>query len=135
MEDLSAEQNQGHHTKQVIKPTIVVKTYYRIFKGNCFRVFQSVEVENPVRFNKVRSNTMVPAECNKICKDKSYSYFGLRHGNLCMCGNKPLSPARKWKMKRCNKMCTGNSSLRCGGGKALNLFKVCTEANCNFSYE
>jgi len=107
----------------------------RLPAGNCYNSWQSMEVKNPVRFNKVRSNTMVPAECNKICKDKSYSYFGLRRGKLCFCGNKPLSPVRKLKMKRCNKMCTGNSSLRCGGGRTLNIFKVCTEANCNFSYE
>ena len=135
MEDLSAEQAQRHPSQQVIRPTSVVQTNNRNFQGNCYNSWQSMEVKNPVRFNKVRSNTMVPAECNKICKDKSYSYFGLRRGKLCVCGNKPLSPARKLKMKRCNKMCTGNSSLRCGGGRTLNIFKVCTEANCNFSYE
>merc|ERR1719357_956889 len=81
------------------------------------------------------SGTMVPAECNKKCKDKNYSYFGVEWSNECRCANRAPSAAAKLEMTKCYRMCSGNSSLRCGGGYAVNAWKVCTGENCNFSYE
>jgi len=81
------------------------------------------------------TNTLDAAECNKKCKDKNYSYFGLKSHRECWCGNKGLSPAWKVEMTKCDKMCIPNPSLRCGGADSVNAWKVCTEENCNFSYE
>ena len=81
------------------------------------------------------SAKLVAADCNKKCKDENYSYFGLQNANECWCGNKAPSLAAKLEMTKCNRMCSGNSSLRCGGADNVNAWKVCTEENCNFSYE
>jgi len=103
--------------------------------GNCYINEKGHSVFNMMPHYTGESSTMVAAECNKKCKDKNYSYFGLKWYNECWCGNKAPSAAAKLEMTKCNAMCSANSSLRCGGAHTVNAWKVCTGENCNFSYE
>jgi len=105
--------------------------------GNCYKSNRrNVLVRNPIRYHVGRATTSDPyTECNEKCKAKNYSYFGLRNAKACWCGKWAPIPTSKLVMTKCNRMCTGNASMRCGGRKALNVWKVCTEANCSFSYE
>jgi len=79
------------------------------------------------------SKSMVPAECNNICADKKYSYFGVQWSQECWCGNEAPNPLLKLEDTKCYKMCRGNPTLRCGGDNKANVWKVCKEINCRFS--
>ena len=136
MEGSQTKQFHGYPFQQVIWSNHV-QAYNKYFKGNCYKSNRrNVLVRNPIRYHVGRATTSDPyTECNEKCKAKNYSYFGLRNAKACWCGKWAPIPTSKLVMKKCNRMCTGNSSLRCGGRRALNVWKVCTEANCSFSYE
>jgi len=121
--------NDGRVTKKTV-PQLPLPA------GNCYKATRDVLVRNPIRYKQGKTTTSDQyAECNEMCKAKNYSIFGLRNAKWCWCGKRAPTPTSKLVMTKCNRMCTGNSSLRCGGRKALNLWKVCTGANCSFSYE
>merc|ERR1711915_858055 len=99
-------------------------------KGNCYS-------DRPRQLPKFagRSSKMVPAECNKICAKMNYAYFGVQYYNECWCGNNAPNIGKKLEILKCNTMCSGNSSLRCGGGLKNNVWKVCNEnEKCKFNY-
>jgi len=79
------------------------------------------------------SDSMVPAECNKKCADKNYSYFGVRWSDECWCGNEAPNPSLKLEKTKCYKICSGNPMLACGGAYEANVWKVCKETDCKFS--
>jgi len=78
------------------------------------------------------SDSMVPFECNKMCADKNYSYFGVRWSNECWCGNEAPDPSLKLAITKCYKVCSGNPMLACGGAHEANVWKVCKDTNCKF---
>ena len=81
------------------------------------------------------SSKMVPAMCNKLCAKMDYVYFGVQWYNECWCGNNTPKMGKKLEMSKCNTMCSGNSSLRCGGGYKANVWKVCKKnKKCKFTY-
>ena len=103
---------------------------YLTIVGNCY-----VNRPGPAPKYVGWDNGMVPAKCNKMCADKKYSYFGVRWSHECWCGNEAPNTLLKLDMKKCFKRCGGDSSLPCGGDHEANVWKVCKETNCEFSYE
>jgi len=81
------------------------------------------------------TSTMIPKECNKKCKEASYSYFGVQHYSECWCGNEAPPLKKLLDPEECDRMCKGNQKLRCGGGYKMNIWKVCSDGNCEFKYE
>jgi len=113
-----------------LKDGTSTSTTVPVSAGNCY-----VNRPGPAPKYVGWDNGMVPAKCNKMCADKKYSYFGVRWSHECWCGNEAPNTLLKLDMKKCFKRCGGDSSLPCGGDHEANVWKVCKETNCEFSYE
>ena len=58
------------------------------------------------------ASSMTPALCSTLCH--RYAFFGLQSGNQCFCGN-DYGSYGKMPQAECNKKCSGDSSVMCGG--------------------
>ena len=82
------------------------------------------------------TNTMTPSECNKKCAEKNFSYFGVEFWSYCWCDNKAPLEQRRGNIVNCDYECAGNRNLKCGGeDHHMNIWKVCKDQDCKFSYE
>ncbi|PAA70473.1 hypothetical protein BOX15_Mlig000253g1 [Macrostomum lignano] len=62
-------------------------------------------------------------KCNNLCKAKKFSYFGLKNGSKCSCGDN-YGNSGGAKESKCNKRCSGNSKDKCGGTATNSVYKV-----------
>ncbi|PAA60591.1 hypothetical protein BOX15_Mlig004080g1, partial [Macrostomum lignano] len=69
------------------------------------------------------SNRMTVWKCNKICKAKKFSYFGVKNGKICGCGNQ-YGNSGDTANANCNVACGGNPGEKCGGNSNNSVFEV-----------
>ncbi|PAA55829.1 hypothetical protein BOX15_Mlig029288g1 [Macrostomum lignano] len=69
------------------------------------------------------SALMTVWKCNKICKAKKFSYFGVKNGQICGCGNEYGNSGDTVKAN-CNVACGGNPDEKCGGSTNNSVFEV-----------
>jgi len=81
------------------------------------------------------SSAMTPEKCNEICGSKQYNFFGVRYTKECWCSKAKPSVWTLKPMAECNMPCSGDSSKTCGGLYHNNLWSVCKDADCQFSYK
>uniref|UniRef100_A0A1I8J083 WSC domain-containing protein n=1 Tax=Macrostomum lignano TaxID=282301 RepID=A0A1I8J083_9PLAT len=68
------------------------------------------------------SNRMTVWKCNKICKAKKFSYFGVKNGKICGCGNQ-YGNSGDTANANCNVACGGNPGEKCGGNSNNSVFE------------
>merc|ERR1711915_419062 len=102
-------------------------------KGNCYVDWPTRLLPNHVASTK----TMVPSECNKMCAEKNFSYFGVEYFHECWCGNTLPPEDQHANVVTCKTPCIGDKSktLMCGGYGFINIWNVCKDQDCKFSYE
>ncbi|PAA48762.1 hypothetical protein BOX15_Mlig032017g1, partial [Macrostomum lignano] len=69
------------------------------------------------------SDRMTVWKCNKICKAKKFSYFGVKNGKICGCGNE-YGNSDETAKANCNVACGGNANEKCGGNSNYSVFEV-----------
>ena len=69
---------------------------------------------------------MTPQVCYLECSNLGYRYYGLKNGDECHCGANPNFHRKFTGIKvsndACNKNCTGDSSIKCGGVTTLSFY-------------
>lgn len=71
----------------------------------------------------VASASNSPAFCQAACAGKGFSIAGVENGDECFCGNTLVGgtpPAGA--ASSCSVACTGNASLKCGGGWRIQIY-------------
>ncbi|EMD62739.1 hypothetical protein GGP41_003548 [Bipolaris sorokiniana] len=63
---------------------------------------------------------LAPWRCGIICSD--FSYYGVKGGNICWCGNDVLNSPKKVADSQCNKACVGNKQSMCGGADKVSIY-------------
>ena len=73
----------------------------------------------------LRSNN-TPTECIKRCRDeeKGYMFAGVQFGFECFCGRKAPSSDLIVEESQCNKRCSGDALLVCGGTWRMNVYEI-----------
>merc|ERR1712215_501961 len=102
-------------------------------KGNCY-------VDYPTRILPYYMGAfwpLFPSECNKKCAEKNFSYFGLEYYHECWCGKTAPQEDQQASVLMCSAPCAGNDNKeqKCGGAYFMNVWKVCKDQDCKFSYE
>ncbi|WVQ98987.1 hypothetical protein IAU59_006119 [Kwoniella sp. CBS 9459] len=69
------------------------------------------------------SDELTPALCVNACAASQYHFAGLVNGNSCFCGSIAVSYATT-SSSSCSTPCTGESSITCGGKKAMSFYKL-----------
>jgi len=76
------------------------------------------------------SGDNTPGKCIQECAQNGYKLAGVQYSNECFCSMYP-PPLHKLKPKsECNKACSGNSKLKCGGDWRMNVYSIGTESEC-----
>ena len=70
--------------------------------------------------DKVNNNS--PAACKKFCE--GFKYYGVQATHQCFCGNKLLGELKKVPEEKCNDVCPGDATQKCGGGGKMNLYEA-----------
>ncbi|KAL5013220.1 hypothetical protein ScPMuIL_007490 [Solemya velum] len=69
------------------------------------------------------TNTNTPTSCIKLCAENGYPFAGVQYAKECFCGTS-YSAHGKAPESDCNKPCTGDASLTCGGTWRQNIYLV-----------
>ena len=70
----------------------------------------------------ISANT--PEFCKSLCAEKGFAYAGVENSFECYCGNDEPKDEYKKDQSECNKPCTGDKSLKCGGVWRINVYKT-----------
>jgi hypothetical protein len=65
---------------------------------------------------------LTPGECEKICFDEDFRYYGVEYGDSCYCGNDVDRALRVSQPEECSPPCTGDDTLMCGGDFRMNIY-------------
>jgi len=127
-------QKCGNGRDNLINGTYILKdgsssTVLVPYKGNCYRNIKILGKSMGY------TSKMYPTECNKKCAEENYSYFGVGWQKECHCGNMAPKMVYQRKMSECSKTCRMGRSLKCNRSNHVNIWKVCKDQNCKFSYE
>ena len=66
----------------------------------------------------------IPQLCIESCAYKGYSFAGVQNGKECFCGDDEPPKTRFASESECDKPCSGDSSLMCGGGYRMNVYEI-----------
>jgi len=67
---------------------------------------------------------MTPEECQRICFDvHNYQYAGVQYAHQCFCGDDEPPASKVMPRSECNRACTGNSAIMCGGSWRMNVYR------------
>jgi len=80
----------------------------------------------------VNEPDLTPETCKDLCS--GYKYFGLVYAKECYCGHGFRHKDEKDELE-CNRGCTGNSSIACGGVNRLSLYERKVQPVCPQGYE
>ncbi|KAH6693618.1 WSC domain-containing protein [Plectosphaerella plurivora] len=75
-------------------------------------------------FLVITGDSMTPEKCLASCHEDGMPYAGLEFGRECWCGTALPSNTQSVSIGECSKVCSGDSSLLCGGSDRLSLFKA-----------
>ncbi|CAM9842998.1 unnamed protein product, partial [Sphacelaria rigidula] len=68
---------------------------------------------------------MTPESCKALCEaDATHTYYGVQYGNECWCGPASSDIDKHGPSTACNKVCSGDANLICGGGNAMNIYRI-----------
>lgn len=115
----------GSFAIQLYKGTAPVETF-----PTGWETFMSCAVDNGQRviyhdsITQLSNNT--PATCAAFCNAAGYTIAGVEYGKECHCGNtfKAGNGPVAAPDIECNKPCTGNSLLECGGSFRIQLYTL-----------
>ncbi|KAG8830432.1 hypothetical protein FRC17_004883 [Serendipita sp. 399] len=65
---------------------------------------------------------LTPEKCQSLCENAGFSLAGVEFGRECFCGNTIMGDNRRSYGGNCLIPCTGDSSKKCGGRDAINIF-------------
>jgi hypothetical protein len=68
------------------------------------------------------SATLTYQNCAIFCT--TYTYFGVRNGNSCQCGNELSTETLSQPQSGCNQECSGNTNQICGADNLFTIFKA-----------
>ena len=63
----------------------------------------------------------VPNTCAEYCTESGYTYFGLQYHGQCFCDNDFGSYGES---SNCDKTCTADPTVICGGGYANSVYQI-----------
>ena len=100
------------------------------FSGQCYKDYSDRVLKGNTNCIKDKtcfffSNLMTIDKCKKYCLKNGWAIAGLHNSNECFCGNE--FPTEKISPVFCNRTCRGNSSQKCGGAWALNIYYLLGE--------
>ena len=100
------------------------------WQGQCVMDKRSPRVLPDVRLVLKKDNT--PTLCISKCKGKGFAYAGVEYGWECFCANVPPPSDAIVDKKQCNKKCSGDQNMICGGSWRINVFKtgIMNHFNC-----
>ena len=100
------------------------------WEGQCVMDQRSPRVLPDVRLVLKKDNT--PTLCISKCKGKGFAYAGVEYGWECFCANVPPPSDAIVDKKQCNKKCSGDQNMICGGSWRINVFKtgIMNHFNC-----
>jgi len=83
--------------------------------------------EQPNQWNYssiITAADMDPIKCQMNCASggTSYTFFGLKNGNQCICSSSPRLSSLMTSENNCGTPCSGNSSSPCGGISSLDVW-------------
>ncbi|PVF98143.1 WSC-domain-containing protein [Serendipita vermifera] len=67
------------------------------------------------------ADDMTPAKCQSLCEADGFSLAGVEYGRECFCGNTIMGNNRP-SANICTMTCSGDSSQKCGGPDAINIY-------------
>lgn len=68
-----------------------------------------------------------PQYCIQICSYKGFRYAGLEAGSKCYCGNTFAYTPTPLASTKCERPCTGDKTLKCGGDRAVYVYDTVSE--------
>ena len=68
------------------------------------------------------SDSMTIEMCLGICRSKGYPFSGLEYQTECHCGHEPDEGFEFAWSDKCDYHCAGDSSQKCGGSDAINVW-------------
>ena len=87
--------------------------------GQCFKDHKNLVLNGLIR----KENALVTIEnCQEFCVYYGYAFAGVKNSKRCLCGD--MAPTKFVSSSKCNKPCLGNSTQKCGGKLAINVFAV-----------
>ena len=69
-------------------------------------------------------NSLTPTSCIQACQNDGYAFAGVQAGRECWCGYTAPPADKIVDMTECSANCAGDSSLKCGGGCRMGVFKT-----------
>merc|ERR1719500_426620 len=66
-------------------------------------------------------SNMTPELCQGICAN--YKYAGVQYAHQCFCGDDEPPASKVMPRSQCNRACTGNSAIMCGGSWRMNVYR------------
>ena len=100
---------------------------------NYLGCFQDAHQSRHLNGSKTRlKNTMTPYDCVTYCHEKGYALAGVEFGVECYCGDS-IEDRMRISEGRCNMTCSGDSSKRCGGSLALNVYETKLDRQLNLT--
>ena len=100
--------------------------------SGCFKDYLKKRVLKSA-FVKLAKNSV--SRCINYCVEKSYNYAGMENGNECYCAKKIPKNLKVLPEAKCSSICPGNTSQKCGGKLALNIYfaKINKSGKLSFS--
>ncbi|PVF98141.1 WSC-domain-containing protein [Serendipita vermifera] len=87
--------------------------------GRCWA--DNVEGVRALVHNAGNANDMTPGKCQSICEAAGFFLAGVEYGRECYCGN-TIMGKNNIKPQICTTPCSGDSSQKCGGPDAINIY-------------
>ena len=91
-----------------------------VIRGQCFEDNEGGLRNLPYRAYSSATNTV--EKCKKACFERNYKFAGVQFSKECFCGNNAPKKLAS-KSSECNMDCSGDKSLKCGGGNRMNVYQ------------
>ncbi|XP_075237841.1 uncharacterized protein LOC142334050 isoform X2 [Lycorma delicatula] len=69
-------------------------------------------------------HALTPHYCVGLCYSLGYQYAGMQYNVQCFCGDRHLSSEAKVDDSQCSKLCSGDTSKKCGGDWRLSVYST-----------
>ncbi|KAL5019700.1 hypothetical protein ScPMuIL_002592 [Solemya velum] len=99
--------------------TIFASTVWGAISLGCFKDTQDRDLKGLM----ITIDHNTPEFCNRVCLGLGFRYAGVQYGKECFCGES-FGAYGAVPDTDCNKPCTGDGSLTCGGTWAQNIYDV-----------
>ncbi|KAL5019701.1 hypothetical protein ScPMuIL_002593 [Solemya velum] len=100
--------------------TIFASTVWGAISLGCFKDTPDRDLKGLM----ITIDNNTPEFCSRVCLALELRYAGVQYGKECFCGES-FGAYGAVPDTDCNKPCTGDESLTCGGTWAQNIYDVC----------